>query len=147
MNGDSKNHIKGSGEDEELDVPTARAESECAARMISDFRFYLPHIHAMNLREKNAVLSFTPEDQKLINLDQMLERHKEIIVAAQSNQAAVEERFPDHEKRHDVHILVPGVGLARLAWEYMNRGYSVVANEHDLSMIAVANFMLNSKLK
>uniref|UniRef100_A0AC34R872 Carnosine N-methyltransferase n=1 Tax=Panagrolaimus sp. JU765 TaxID=591449 RepID=A0AC34R872_9BILA len=168
----------------------------------------------MNLREKNAVLSFTPEDQKLINLDQMLERHKEIIVAAQSNQAllehsiqfamrslgkknpylqgiklwkkgevaeermgrvrslikqmvrdwssegaeeratcydrvirAVEERFPDHEKRHDVHILVPGVGLARLAWEYMNRGFSVVANEHDLSMIAVANFMLNSKLK
>lgn len=56
MNGDNKSDIKGADENVELDISTARAESECAARMISDFRFYLPHIHAMNLREKNAVL-------------------------------------------------------------------------------------------
>ena len=59
----------------------------------------------------------------------------------------LEERYPDKEQRHDVHVLVPGAGLARLAWEFMNRGFSTVANEYDLSVISVANFMLNGKLK
>ncbi|KAE9546145.1 hypothetical protein FO519_010643, partial [Halicephalobus sp. NKZ332] len=59
----------------------------------------------------------------------------------------LEERFPEKEERHDVSVLVPGAGLARLAWEFMNKGFSTVANEYDLSMISVANFMLNGKLK
>uniref|UniRef100_A0AC34FCM3 Carnosine N-methyltransferase n=1 Tax=Panagrolaimus sp. ES5 TaxID=591445 RepID=A0AC34FCM3_9BILA len=59
----------------------------------------------------------------------------------------LEERFPDADKRHDIQILVPGAGLSRLAWDISRLGFSTLANEFDFSMIVMANYLLNSKLK
>lgn len=42
--------------EESNDSGSTRAEAECACRMIADFRFYLTHINAMNVKEKLAVL-------------------------------------------------------------------------------------------
>ena len=59
----------------------------------------------------------------------------------------LEERFPQNSNRHDIRILIPGAGLSRLAWEISRLGFSTLANEFDFSMIVMANYLLNSKLK
>lgn len=37
--------------------------------------------------------------------------------------------FPCSEERHNVQILVTGAGLARFAWELLQKGFSVQGNE------------------
>uniref|UniRef100_A0A914Z4Q4 carnosine N-methyltransferase n=1 Tax=Panagrolaimus superbus TaxID=310955 RepID=A0A914Z4Q4_9BILA len=59
----------------------------------------------------------------------------------------LEEKFPAVDKRHDIQILIPGAGLSRLAWDISRLGFSTLANEFDFSMIVMANYLLNSKLK
>lgn len=44
----------------------------------------------------------------------------------------------------DVHILVPGAGLGRLAWELAHRGYTCQGNEWSLHMLIPAYFILNT---
>uniref|UniRef100_A0A914QXH5 carnosine N-methyltransferase n=1 Tax=Panagrolaimus davidi TaxID=227884 RepID=A0A914QXH5_9BILA len=57
------------------------------------------------------------------------------------------ERFPTKNQRHEIQVLVPGSGLSRLAWDISRLGFSTLANEFDFSMIVMANYLLNSKLK
>jgi carnosine N-methyltransferase len=57
------------------------------------------------------------------------------------------ERFPTSNQRHEIQVLVPGSGLSRLAWDISRLGFSTLANEFDFSMIVMANYLLNSKLK
>ncbi|VDN37956.1 unnamed protein product [Gongylonema pulchrum] len=54
------------------------------------------------------------------------------------------ERFPDKSMRHKVTVLVPGAGLARLAWELVADGFSVQGNEFSILMLLVSNFILNN---
>ncbi|XP_018398156.1 PREDICTED: carnosine N-methyltransferase isoform X1 [Cyphomyrmex costatus] len=46
-------------------------------------------------------------------------------------------------KPSDVHILVPGAGLGRLAFEIAKRGYTCQGNEFSLFMLFASNFVLN----
>ncbi|XP_071579735.1 carnosine N-methyltransferase [Temnothorax nylanderi] len=43
----------------------------------------------------------------------------------------------------DIHILVPGAGLGRLAFEIAKRGYTCQGNEFSLFMLFASNFVLN----
>lgn len=56
---------------------------------------------------------------------------------------ALEEHFASVQDRHLLHILVPGAGLGRLAFEIAKRGYSCQGNEFSLMMLIVSNFILN----
>ncbi|KAK0535575.1 hypothetical protein OC835_002319 [Tilletia horrida] len=42
-----------------------------------------------------------------------------------------------------LHILVPGAGLGRLAWEFAQRGYSCQGNEFSFYMLVASHFVLN----
>ncbi|XP_014240622.1 carnosine N-methyltransferase [Cimex lectularius] len=58
--------------------------------------------------------------------------------------AAIEERFPaDTCRREDIHVLVPGAGLGRLAFEIARRGFTCQGNEFSLFMLFASNFILN----
>ncbi|XP_025991327.1 carnosine N-methyltransferase isoform X2 [Solenopsis invicta] len=53
-------------------------------------------------------------------------------------------QFPsEHCTPSDVHILVPGAGLGRLAFEIAKRGYTCQGNEFSLFMLFASNFVLN----
>lgn len=53
-------------------------------------------------------------------------------------------QFPlDSCKPSDVHILVPGAGLGRLAYEVASRGYTCQGNEFSLFMLFASYFVLN----
>ncbi|KAG5308821.1 CARME methyltransferase, partial [Acromyrmex insinuator] len=53
-------------------------------------------------------------------------------------------QFPlENCKPSDVHILVPGAGLGRLAFEIAKRGYTCQGNEFSLFMLFASNFVLN----
>lgn len=47
------------------------------------------------------------------------------------------------ESRKEVHILVPGSGLARLARDIASLGFSVQGNEFSFYMLLCSNFILN----
>jgi carnosine N-methyltransferase len=56
----------------------------------------------------------------------------------------IEQRFPLTAcLPRDVHILVPGAGLGRLALEIARRGYTCQGNEFSLFMLFASNFVLN----
>lgn len=55
--------------------------------------------------------------------------------------------FPDRETRHEVQVLVPGAGLGRLAWNFVQEGFSVQGNEFSLFMLLASNFILNQGLQ
>ncbi|KAH7727186.1 hypothetical protein AAVH_05411 [Aphelenchoides avenae] len=57
---------------------------------------------------------------------------------------ALDERYPDRESRHDLHVLVPGAGLSRLAWEVLQKGFSCTGNEFSMFMLLTSNFILNA---
>ncbi|KAG0243489.1 hypothetical protein BGW41_002029 [Actinomortierella wolfii] len=48
---------------------------------------------------------------------------------------------PEH--RHQLHVLVPGSGLGRLAFDIANAGYSCQGNEFSYYMLLASNFILN----
>lgn len=50
---------------------------------------------------------------------------------------------PESYKSSEVHVLVPGAGLGRLAYEIAKRGYSCQGNEFSLFMLFTSNFVLN----
>ncbi|MFH4974256.1 hypothetical protein AB6A40_000965 [Gnathostoma spinigerum] len=52
--------------------------------------------------------------------------------------------FPKRNERAAIHILIPGAGLCRLCWELVSDGFSVHGNEFSLSMLLVANVILNA---
>ncbi|XP_072760850.1 carnosine N-methyltransferase [Anoplolepis gracilipes] len=53
-------------------------------------------------------------------------------------------QFPlEHCTPSDVHVLVPGAGLGRLAFEIAKRGYTCQGNEFSLFMLFASNFVLN----
>uniref|UniRef100_A0A1I7Z0K7 carnosine N-methyltransferase n=1 Tax=Steinernema glaseri TaxID=37863 RepID=A0A1I7Z0K7_9BILA len=56
---------------------------------------------------------------------------------------AMEERYPDVEKRKDVQVVVPGSGLARLVWQLVQDGFSTMGNEYSMLMLLVSNYILN----
>lgn len=43
----------------------------------------------------------------------------------------------------DIHVLVPGAGLGRLAWEIARLGYTCQGNEFSLFMLFASHFVLN----
>ncbi|KAF9159218.1 hypothetical protein DFQ26_006805 [Actinomortierella ambigua] len=47
------------------------------------------------------------------------------------------------EQRHRLHVLVPGSGLGRLAFDIANAGYSSQGNEFSYYMLLASNFILN----
>lgn len=51
--------------------------------------------------------------------------------------------YPEKEKRVNVNVLIPGAGLARLAWELISEGFSVQGNEFSMLMLLTSNFILN----
>ncbi|CAJ0951507.1 unnamed protein product, partial [Mesorhabditis belari] len=57
----------------------------------------------------------------------------------------LERRFPTD--RENIQILVPGAGLGRLAWEFVERGFSVQANEYSMFMLLTSCFFLNKPLE
>ncbi|KAK0544998.1 hypothetical protein OC846_003996 [Tilletia horrida] len=46
-------------------------------------------------------------------------------------------------QRSSIHILVPGAGLGRLAWEFAHSGYSSQGNEFSFFMLLASHFILN----
>ena len=54
---------------------------------------------------------------------------------------ALDSLHPDN--RHLVKVLVPGSGLARLAWEIASRGYECQGTEFSLYMLFASNFLQN----
>lgn len=57
--------------------------------------------------------------------------------------SALRTKFSDVSKRASVRILIPGAGLARLGWDLVHEGFSVVCYEFSYQMLLVSNFMLN----
>lgn len=57
--------------------------------------------------------------------------------------ARLEERYPDINTRHTVKILNPGVGLGRLNFELVSRGFTTQGNDFSYFMLFLSNFMLN----
>ncbi|KAF9363058.1 hypothetical protein BGX34_004974 [Mortierella sp. NVP85] len=47
------------------------------------------------------------------------------------------------DKRGDIHVLVPGSGLGRLAFEIAHAGFSAQGNEFSYYMLLASNFILN----
>ncbi|KAJ2037617.1 hypothetical protein H4S04_008530 [Coemansia sp. S16] len=62
---------------------------------------------------------------------------------------ALEDEFSDiaPESRGDVHVLVPGAGLGRLAYDICCRGFSTQGNEFSYFMLFASNYILNSSLE
>ncbi|KAJ1732871.1 hypothetical protein LPJ61_001831 [Coemansia biformis] len=58
---------------------------------------------------------------------------------------ALEREFADvaPEDRGDIHVLVPGAGLGRLAFDICCRGFSSQGNEFSYFMLLASNFILN----
>ncbi|XP_037279774.2 carnosine N-methyltransferase [Rhipicephalus microplus] len=57
---------------------------------------------------------------------------------------AISEHFPLNEvDPSTIHILVPGAGLGRLAYEIARQGYCCQGNEFSLFMLFASNFILN----
>ncbi|PAV74431.1 hypothetical protein WR25_02427 isoform G [Diploscapter pachys] len=52
--------------------------------------------------------------------------------------------FPDEDTRHLVRVFVPGAGLGRLAWELIQKGFSVMGNEYSMFMLMASCFVLNA---
>jgi len=50
---------------------------------------------------------------------------------------------PDKKPQEEIHVLVPGAGLGRLAYEIAKRGYNCQGNEFSLFMLFASNFVLN----
>ncbi|ORY89407.1 N2227-like protein-domain-containing protein [Leucosporidium creatinivorum] len=59
---------------------------------------------------------------------------------------ALEEQYKDLDldQRAEIKILVPGAGLARLAWEVVRMGFSTQANEFSLYMLIASSLLLNN---
>ncbi|KAM0791356.1 hypothetical protein ACM66B_005823 [Microbotryomycetes sp. NB124-2] len=59
---------------------------------------------------------------------------------------ALDETFRDFDKeaRANIRVLVPGAGLARLAWEIVCLGFTCQANEFSLYMIIASSLILNN---
>uniref|UniRef100_A0A0N5AA70 carnosine N-methyltransferase n=1 Tax=Syphacia muris TaxID=451379 RepID=A0A0N5AA70_9BILA len=55
--------------------------------------------------------------------------------------------FTDKEKRYEVNVLVPGAGLGRLAWDFVQEGFTVQGNEFSLFMLLTSNFIFNKGLE
>jgi len=55
----------------------------------------------------------------------------------------LERFYGDVPDRNSVRVLVPGAGLARLAYEVAKRGFQCQGNEFSLYMLIAANFILN----
>ncbi|KAJ2486739.1 hypothetical protein IWW37_005503 [Coemansia sp. RSA 2050] len=51
------------------------------------------------------------------------------------------------ELRGEVHVLVPGAGLGRLAYDICCRGFSTQGNEFSYFMLFASNYILNSSLE
>lgn len=47
------------------------------------------------------------------------------------------------DRRGDIHVLVPGSGLGRLAFEIAHAGFSAQGNEFSYYMLLASNFILN----
>ncbi|TGZ81783.1 N2227-domain-containing protein [Ascodesmis nigricans] len=54
-------------------------------------------------------------------------------------------RFGEHsyEEKHSISILVPGAGLARLAFDLAVLGYTCQGNEHSFHQLMASNYILN----
>lgn len=57
--------------------------------------------------------------------------------------ATLERHFPLGKYRSSLKVLVPGVGLGRLAFEIARLGFCAQGNEFSLMMLFVANYILN----
>lgn len=55
----------------------------------------------------------------------------------------IEAHYAKVERRGDVHILVPGAGLGRLAFDIAKSGFSCQGNEFSFYMLLCSNFILN----
>ncbi|KAJ2694654.1 hypothetical protein H4218_005509 [Coemansia sp. IMI 209128] len=51
------------------------------------------------------------------------------------------------ESRGEIHVLVPGAGLGRLAYDICCRGFSTQGNEFSYFMLFASNYILNSSLE